>query len=262
MCTIAILRGAHPRHGLIVAANRDEFYERKARAPARLGETLGGEAFYGGVDELAGGSWMGVTAGGFFVGVTNQRALGGRVEGRRSRGEVVLAALRSGSGEGVEAMLRGLDGGRYNPFNLVFGDQRGVRVAYVRDDPCSVEVQPVDAGLAVLANDRIGSPEFPKTERMRELLAAPPLPTGSDDDLVARLASVLRDREVPERKPEGALHAGIPEPLARALQALCVETPVYGTVSSTILLLGEGRVHRYLYASASPRAADFEDVAL
>lgn len=262
MCTIAALRGVHPRFPLVVAANRDEFYARTARAPAHRGHTRDGHALWAGEDTQAGGTWMGVTARGFFVGVTNQRSLAPRAEGRRSRGEVVLEALRAGSSGAAEALLREIDPTQYNPFNLLFGDAHDLRVAYVRDAPGSLEVQALAAGTHVLANDRLGSRAFPKTQRMRALLDAETLPTLDADALLARLTATLRDPEFPTERPRDPLDAALPDELARRLQALCVETPVYGTVSSTVLLLGEGAVHRYLYAPGPPRGVAFGEVPL
>lgn len=260
MCTIAALWGLHPRHPLIIAANRDEFFARAARPPARRGVARDGAAIWAGEDLTASGTWMGVTARGFFVGVTNQRSLAPRAEGRRSRGEVVLEALREGRNEGVEALLRALDPARYNPFNLLFGDASGLRVAYVRDRPASLELLPLGPGVQVLANDRLGSPAFPKTRRMTELLDPATIPTLSDDALLTRLEDALRDPWFPDDRPADPLDAALPDDLARRLQALCVETPVYGTVSSTVMLLGDGEVRRYRYADGSPRAAPFGEV--
>ncbi|MFW5921048.1 MAG: NRDE family protein, partial [Polyangiales bacterium] len=63
MCTIVVLHHVHPRHPLIVAANRDEFYERPATPPHVLSEQ---PRVVGGLDRRAGGTWMGVTGGGLF----------------------------------------------------------------------------------------------------------------------------------------------------------------------------------------------------
>lgn len=260
MCTIAALRGVHPAFPLIVAANRDEFYARAASAPDRRGHTREGDAIWAGQDAQAGGTWMGVTARGFFVGLTNQRSLGPRAEGRRSRGEVVLEALRAGTAREAEGFVRALDPTQYNPFNLLFGDAADLRVAYVRDQPPAVSVHPLPPGVHVLANDRLGSAAFPKTLRMTALLAPESLPALTEDALLDRLTETLRDPEFPRERPRDPLDAALPDELARRLQALCVETPVYGTVSSTVMLLGEGRVRRYLYAPESPRRVAFGEV--
>lgn len=262
MCTIAALWGVHPAHPLVIAANRDEFYSRAATPPAEIARTLQGKAIYAGRDSQAGGTWMGVTARGFFVGVTNQRSLAPRSEGRRSRGEVVLDALRLGATAPTLEMLRGLRADEFNPFNLFFGDARSLSVAYVRDAPPEVTVHALPQGAHILANDRLGSQAFPKTERMRALLALDRLALAPEGALIERLEAALRDPEFPAERPRDPLDAALPDELARRLQALCVETPVYGTVSSSVMLLGDGAVHRYRYAAGSPRRVAFGDVAV
>lgn len=252
MCTIAVMRSLHPRYPLLVAANRDEFYARHATAPAALGRTRAGDVIVAGQDSTAGGSWMGATARGFFVGVTNQRTGLPAALGRRSRGEVVRDALYEGTVDGVLALLERTDPSQFNPFNLVFGDASDVRVAYARDNPASVEVHALGAGAHALTNDRIGSALFPKAERVRALLDPPTLAALDDDALLARFARALADHEVPEDAPDLPAESLFPREIARRLQALCIHTPVYGTVSSTALLLTAGGVARYRYASGSP----------
>src|SRR5690606_29840158 len=86
----------------------------------------------GGVDGERGGTWMGATAGGFFVGITNQRTWRVPDSSLRSRGEVALNALSAGSVRAAETLLGELDADLYNDFNLVFGDGDELRVAYAR----------------------------------------------------------------------------------------------------------------------------------
>jgi hypothetical protein len=50
--------------------------------------------------------------------------------------------------------------------------------------------------------------------------------------------------------------------LLKALQALCVHAGIYGTVSSTVLALGPGRVERYLFAPGPPCRTAFSAVPL
>lgn len=252
MCTIAVMRSLHPRYPLLVAANRDEFYSRGAVAPAALGRTRGGDVIVAGRDALAGGSWMGATARGFFVGVTNQRTGFPSIPGRRSRGEVVRAALLDGTVEGVVALLARTDASQFNPFNLIFGDASDVRVAYARDNPASIEVHALGAGTHVLTNDRIGSALFPKAGRARALLDPGSLHALDDDALLARFTRVFSDHEVPDDTPDLPAESLFPREIARRLQALCIHTPVYGTVSSTAMLLTERGVARYRYAPGSP----------
>lgn len=257
MCTIVVLHQVHPEHPLAIVANRDEVRTR-ASAPPRVLHDV--PRAIGGVDLESGGTWMGAGASGLFVALTNQRAAWPPDRTRRSRGEVVLRALEARDAGEVEALLRTIDAREHNGFNLIFGTPGDVRVAYARDDRAAIELHRVAPGIAVLPNDRLGSPEFPKIDRAerraREALAA-------RAPLSDTLTAVLADHALPpvERiapPPEGARFA--PDVL-RALQALCIHLPFYGTVSSTAILYGaDGHVARYLYADGPPCTTPYRDV--
>ena len=257
MCTITAIFGRHPRYPLVVAANRDEVYARPASAPSVVAES---PRVVAGLDGIAGGTWMGANECGLFVGLTNQRSYEGADGSRLSRGEVVLEALEQEDPESVDALLESLDARDYNGFNLLYGDARRLRVAYARPERRRVEVEALSPGVWVLANDRIGSPDFPKADRARGLLE--PLVEAEDEALVPALRALLADHHRPDPSllpREGAAHGYDPE-LLGLLQALCVHTPFYGTRSATVLLLSEGAVERYLYADGPPCQRPFDDL--
>jgi len=72
MCLLLIAYKTNPNYKLIVAANRDEFYERPA-APANFWKEH--PFLLAGKDLKAGGTWMGITEGGKFTAITNYRDL-------------------------------------------------------------------------------------------------------------------------------------------------------------------------------------------
>ena len=72
MCLLLIAYKTNPNYKLIVAANRDEFYERPA-APANFWQEH--PFLLAGKDLKAGGTWMGITEGGKFAAITNYRDL-------------------------------------------------------------------------------------------------------------------------------------------------------------------------------------------
>lgn len=250
MCTLVVLHRAHPDWPVVCGANRDEFYARPTEPPQVLIErphTVGGR------DALAGGTWMGVTAGGFFVGLTNQPPDGAPDPRRASRGQVVLDALEAGSTAAAEARLRALRPGAHNPFNLVFGDAGGLRVLYARD--AGLHFADVPPGVHVLPNGRLNDAGFPKVQRARGLLT--PLPDDGEA-LLVRLQRVLADGERPSEAPARS-RDGLDAETRRALHALCVRTAAYGTRSASIVALRPGGVARYLHADGPPDRAPFVD---
>lgn len=257
MCTIAVLHGVHPEFPVVVASNRDEAYDRPATGP----EVLAREPVLvaGGRDPVGGGTWTGVTATGLFVGLTNQRSFRPPDPTRRSRGAVVLDALRTGSVAGVERYLRSLDPTEFNAFNLFYGEAGAFHVAYVRPEPATLELEALAPGIHVLANDRLGSKEFPKAGRV--LALARPLAERPWPELSAGLARILADHELPPpaRVPAPPPGSFLPAAAYRLLQAICIHTPTYGTRSAAIVALAPGRVAHYLASEGPPCTEPFRD---
>jgi uncharacterized protein with NRDE domain len=255
MCTIIALHGLREDLPLVVAANRDEFLDRPASGPRLLQDE---PPAVGGVDLDRGGTWLAASATGFFVGLTNQRPTRPTGPAPRSRGELVLEALATGGVDGTQRLLEGVDSTAYSAFNLMFGDGHQLRVAYVRPgQPTAFLI--LEPGVHVLANDRMGSPHFPKTQRARSLVA--PLVSLPWPEMAAGLARVLADHHLPDPEQLSPPAAGLllPPAVARQLQALCIHLPRYGTRSATILALEPGRLVHYLYADGKPCEAEFED---
>ena len=257
MCTIALLRRVHPEYPLILAANRDEVLNRPALGPHLLSES---PRVVGGKDLERGGTWMGVTDGGLFVGLTNQRPTGQPVVAPRARGEVVLRALQAGSVEAIERYLDTLDAREFNPFNLLYGDAERLRVAYARPDSRHLAREDVPEGVHVLPNDVLDSPELPKVQRARGQaleVATRPWP-----ELVRGLQALLSDTTLPllEHMPEPPPGAPFTREQLRQYQALCIHTPGYGTRSSAIVALAPGRVAHYLASDSAPCEGAFRDV--
>lgn len=256
MCTIVAFYGVHITAPLVIASNRDEFYARPASRPAPLVEDPG---IIAGRDLDHGGTWLGATRAGFFVGLTNQRSYRWADPGLRSRGEIALTLLRAGGiGAALEA-LRELDARDYNAFNLLFGGASGLYVAYGRRERTEIELHALPEGVHVLTNDRMFSPDFPKAERAARLARAA-LEAEIDSP---EFRAIVADHEVPPLEgvpapPQGAI---FDHEIARQLQSVCIHTPTYGTRSSTLLALEHGRLGRYLFADGPPCTTPYEEIS-
>ncbi len=255
MCTIIAIHRLREDLPLVVAANRDEFLDRPASGPRLLQHS---PPALGGIDLERGGTWMAASAHGFFVGLTNQRPSRPQQPAPRSRGELVLEALATGSIHRAMGLIHQLDTRQYNAFNLLIGDGERLYVVYLRPDR-PVERTELGPGLHVLTNDRMGSPHFPKARRARTLVE--PLISLPWPMLAHGLQRVLADHHLPDPGQLPALPPGLPLPpeVALQLQALCIHLPRYGTRSSTLLALEPGRLLHYLYAEGKPCEVAFED---
>src|SRR5262245_39107829 len=215
MCTLVVLHRAIPGVPLLVAANRDEFFGRRAEGPA-LRRTPGGVAVVAPLDVRAGGTWFGLSANGVFAALTN--VAGAKVDpGRRSRGLLVFEALEAGTAREAAARAEGAAEDEYNPWNLFVADGGEAFVVGSRGEPRCRRLEP---GVHVVGNGALGAPPTPKVARLQERaqnLAGRALP-----EALAGLAGLCRSHEPSD-------------PLGSA----CVHTERYGTRSSALLALGD-----------------------
>jgi uncharacterized protein with NRDE domain len=227
MCTALILNRAVPGWPVVVAANRDEAYARDTGPPARVDNLR-----VSGVDRRAGGTWFGVTDGGFLCGITNHHVGRPPDPAKRSRGELVIGALRLGSINATIDWLRTLDGSEFNPFNLLFGDAAGgLRVAYGRVGVREIRVDEVPPGVHVLPNDVLDDPRTPRVAHALTLIGTPK----EWPDVKDQLRAVLADHIAP----------------------ICLHTEAYGTRSATLIALAPGRTE-YWFAPGTLCTGDFQ----
>ncbi len=243
MCLILLAWRAHPRHRLVVAANRDEFHARAA-APAEWWPDAPG--VLAGRDLEAGGTWLGVSRTGRFAAVTNFRE-GLPGSGRRSRGELVRGFLEGDAEPAEVARALAARGEHYAGFSLLVGDGRTLWCVSNRGD---APAGPLAPGVYGLSNHLLETP-WAKVRRgkraLRELLAG-----GGEVELEALLA-LLTDRTPPA--PGDVPDTALGPELAQRVGACFVVTPVYGTRCSTAVTMGvEGRV-RFAERSFAPDGA-------
>ena len=153
MCTLIVSFQQHQSAPVLVAANRDELRVRPATAP----HFWAGEPFVAPKDEQAGGSWLGLTNRGLFVGVTN-RFPSERFPERESRGTLVIEALRASSAQALRASLEGLSATRFNTFHLFFGDRQQAYVSW--SDGTQVRHQELTPGLHVITERSLNGIAF------------------------------------------------------------------------------------------------------
>ena len=237
MCTLVVLHRAVPGVPLLVAANRDEFYDRRAEGLALRG-TPGGVAVLAPRDARGGGTWLGLSARGLFAAVTNV-AVAAPDPSRRSRGLLVLDALEAGSAREAAERAEASTAERYNPFNLFVSDGREAHCVSARAG--GTRRLRLEPGVHVVGNGPLDAEPPPKVARLRERaarLAGRPLADALDG-----LSRLCRGHE------RG-------DPLGSA----CVHTERYGTRSSTLVALGEAPDTRLLrFAEGAPCETEYAD---
>ena len=228
MCFIVFAYQVHPSYRLIAAANRDEYYERST-SPVAFWEDA--PQVLAGRDLKEGGTWMGITRGGKFAALTNFRDPGGVKTGAPSRGQLVSNFL-TGSESAASYMDRiSRPAQEYNGFNLICGDPKDLFVYSNRG-----EIKKLEPGIYGLSNHLLDSP-WPKVIKGKKALSA--AMNEKVPDLEAALFTILSDRKM---APENKLPStGIGLEWERLLSSIFIESPTYGTRSSSVLLIGKNQ---------------------
>src|ERR1700686_106624 len=120
MCTVVLLIRPGQDWPLVLAANRDEMLHRAWDPPAAYWPDR--PDLIGGRDRSGGGTWMGINGAGVVAAVLNRPGSLGPAAGKRSRGELPLAALAHNSADAAAAAIAALDAGAWRSFNLVLAD--------------------------------------------------------------------------------------------------------------------------------------------
>lgn len=236
MCTVLLAYRAHPRYRLILAANRDEFYERPT-APAGFWDDVPG--VFAGRDLRHGGTWLGVTASGRIAALTNYRDPAENVSHRLSRGHLVSEYLAGESS--TERYLESLRAKRagHNGYNLLLGDMEQLYCYSNRTD----EIAIIEPGVHGLSNHLLDTP-WPKVARGKEALARL---LSAEEVREEELFEIVGDRS---RAPDEELpETGVGLEWERVLSAIFITSERYGTRSSSILSVGEDLQARFVERS-------------
>lgn len=232
MCLIVFAWHVVPGMPIVACANRDEFYDRPA-TPA--GPWPHAPHVIAGRDLQGGGSWMGVSVTGptgpRFAALTNIRAPGERRVDAPSRGALVADYLRGelDAAAYVDDLAARPD--LYNGYNLVLGDRETLYWYSNRgqDDPRNG--QPLERGrIYGISNGLLDTP-WPKVLRTKAQFASLLCQGAPEDAYFEMLADTTRAPDV--RLPE----TGMPIEVERMLSPVCIESPGYGTRTSTVVKL-------------------------
>jgi uncharacterized protein with NRDE domain len=205
MCTLVLLRRPGHDWPLVLAANRDEMIDRPARPPARHWPDR--PEVVAGLDELAGGSWLGLNDHGVVAGILNRFGTLGPAPGQRSRGELVLEALDHADALAAALALGDVDPRAYRSFNMIIADNHDA--FWLRHaDPSGtlpVEVRPIAAGLAMIAAGDLDETETLRLGRYRSRFAAAAAPDPGSADWAAWEALLADDTLAPATEPMSAM---------------------------------------------------------
>jgi uncharacterized protein with NRDE domain len=222
MCLLVLAWQCQPDYELVLAGNRDEFHDRPA-TPA--GWWPSAPHILAGRDEVAGGTWLGVSRSGRVAVVTNYREGANAEPAPRSRGALVTDFLDSD--RRPAAWCADIDGRQYAGFNLLtFGDGEACYLS--NRAPSPVALRP---GIHGLSNHRLDTP-WPKLVRTRTAFEDHLRATVVDPAVLFSLlgdSSQADDDDLPE--------SGVSRAWERILSAPFIVHPDYGTRASTVVIV-------------------------
>ena len=224
MCLLLISYESHPRYKLIIAANRDEFYNRPAE-PAMFWKDF--PQLLAGKDLQAGGTWLGITKLGRFAAITNYRDMKNLKKDAPSRGELVSKFLTSDDTPNLftEKLLASAD--LYNGYNLIY---TGLKDFFYFSNQTKKSIM-LSPGIYGLSNHLLDTPwhkiEMSKTSFKKIL--------NEENISSENLFDILSDTSTP---PDEFLpDTGLTLEIERAVSPVFVSTPFYGTRSSTVIFI-------------------------
>lgn len=234
---LAILYRVAKNTPILVAANREEFYDRPTQHPKIQ---PGSPRVICGIDRQGGGTWLGVNQHGLFATVTNRRKRNVPLD-CRSRGLLCreLLDLRTAR-EAADFAYKELMTGRYDGANYVVADAKSAACIYGGD---KVEIVELEPGLYTLSNGNLNDRRDERHEMVRRMLTLHKL-----DSAVTFLAVASRAFS---RRPDTFGRPGV-----------VVARPDFGTVSSTLLSLSRKMQSAiYQYSPGPPSENAYEDLS-
>jgi uncharacterized protein with NRDE domain len=226
MCLILFALHTHPKYKLILAANRDEFFNRETQF-AHFWDNS--KNILAGKDMASGGTWMGVQSKGRFIAITNYRHPEREILNPQSRGSLSRQFLADSETNkdfiGRIAAIRN----QFNGYNLLLSDdglQSMVHYSNITNVTTSIK-----KGIHGLSNALLDS-AWPKVESGKRMLSEI---VSSSSIYPEQLISILNNHDT---APDHLLpNTGISTDLEKKLSPVFISMKGYGTRCSTALLV-------------------------
>jgi uncharacterized protein with NRDE domain len=222
MCLIIVSYKVHPDYPLIIAANRDEIYQRPTRS-AQFWEK--DPAVLAGQDLEKGGTWIGLNKYGRIAAVTNYRSGMEAKKNAPSRGLMVSNYLKSRNTtlNYLEHCVPSIN--VYNDFNLLVGDLDALYFLDSREK-AYFELQ---AGIYGISNGDFDE-SWPKVEKAKLMLQD--MSIAGQPVKHEAILTMLTDSLLPD--DESLPDTGVGIEWERKLAPIFIRETDYGTRSSTV----------------------------
>jgi uncharacterized protein with NRDE domain len=243
MCVFSVAYRVLPDCPIFVLTNRDESTERPTLSPRIFSPTRpNGSRWFGGADERARGTWLGVNERGLLAAVTNRRTATVPAN-PRSRGLLCRDVLERGDdtvAEGLAWVQSELAEHEYAGFNLILLTAQSARVVEWADD---LQIRELAPGIHTIGNGRVDDAADRRVQRAQRLVTALLEPPGRKwTECIDGAKDICRT------------HATGDEP------GICLHGAGWGTVGSTVVGLPlDARSSLYHYAPGPPCRTPYID---
>lgn len=246
MCLILFALNAHPQYSLVLAGNRDEFYERPTKRAHFWQEH---PHILAGKDLKAGGTWMGISKVGRFSAVTNFRELPLEPYKEKSRGVLPLNFLANGYDPQQYLAEKSREDKLFAPYNVLVGNSR--ELFYYSN---KVEnISKIDSGVHGLSNHLLNT-NWPKVQKGKADLATWIDNANSKPEELFEILSnksLAADHLLP--------NTGVEKDWERKLSAMFIESPDYGTRMTTVLLVSRTGEVSYIEREFSNGSSEYDE---
>ena len=229
MCTLLLHHLPGAAFPLLIAANRDEMLARPCLPPAAHWPQT--PTLIGGLDTLAGGTWLAINSHGVVAGILNSPGTLGPAAGKASRGHLPLTALAHPTAESAAIALHGENGAEYRGFNLVIADRHSAWFL-TQGAHAQIEAQKLPPGFTMVTALAPNNPASPRVARQLPKFQAAPLPIPPD---WASWPDLLSDNAAPW---ESAISLD--------------QRSGFGTASASLIALTAAGRAQFLYSGTQP----------
>ncbi len=237
MCLITFAWKTHAQFPLLLAANRDEWFERDAQ-PAQWWEDCA--TTFGGRDLQAGGTWLAASKDGRFAAITNFREDREKPKSAPSRGGLVsdFLVFDDSPEDYAKSVAERCD--QYLGFSLLLGDANSLWLVSNRDDASPRALSP---GVYALSNAQLDTP-WPKVVRVKyelQRLLDKYVDETNAATLSQKLINIMQDYDLPldHELPD----TGVGIEWERTLAPVFISTAQYGTRCTTALVSAAAQMH-------------------
>jgi uncharacterized protein with NRDE domain len=231
---------------LILAANRDEFYERPSAQADFWNEN---PDILAGKDLIVNGTWLGITKQGKIAAVTNYRdfyVYKDRTE-FKSRGKLVTKFLTENFSLPEYFSYISLHGNEYNSYNLIFGNSDEL----FHYSNISNRVTKIENGIHGISNHLLNT-AWPKVHwgklRLRDIVSRDSFIYDEIFDLLAD-SNQFDDELLPD--------TGVGIDYERVLSPIFIKSPIYGTRSSTLITIDRNNYIKFIERTFDHHADGF-----